>query len=200
VPHDAQGNPKPKAQRNFTDPESRIQKSGDGFVQGYNAQAAVDEEHQIIVAQLVTNQPPDAEHLGPMLEQVEANCGQAPKVLTADAGYFSEDNVAKSEAMGVDPYIATGRKKHDERPAPPRGRMPRELTPKQRMARKLLTKPGAAIYARRKATVEPVFGQVKHARGIRQFLLRGVFKVRGEWALICATHNLLKLHRALRPT
>ena len=186
-----------KAQRNFTDGDSRIMKAGDGFIQGYNCQAAVDAEHQIIVAEAVTNQPPDVEHLAPMLEQVVENCGAAPESITADTGYFSEKNVAKAEAMGIDPYIATERWKRGEpRPVAPRGRSPADLTPKQKMKRKLLTQAGLAIYARRKTTVEPVFGQIKQARGLRQFLLRGIEKARAEWSLMCLTHNLLKLHRA----
>lgn len=196
VPHEDDGTPGPKAQRNFTDPDSRIQKTGDGYVQGYNCQAAVDDAHQIIVAEAVTNQPPDVEHLAPMLEQVVENCG-APEKVTADTGYFSQTNVAAAEALGIDPYIATERWKRGEpRPTAPRGRLPAGLTPKQRMKRKLLTKAGLATYSRRKTTVEPVFGQVKEARGLRQFLLRGIDKVRAEWSLICLTHNLLKLHRA----
>src|SRR5512133_3329271 len=197
VPHEKDGTSTPKAQRNFTDPQSRIQKTGDGFVQGYNCQAAVDDAHQIIVAEAVPNQPPDVEHLAPMLEQVVENCGAAPKTLTADTGYFSVKNVATAEAMGTEPYIATERWKRGEpRPVAPRGRPPANLTPKQQMKRKLLTKAGLAIYARRKTTVEPVFGQIKQARGLRQFLLRGIEKVRAEWSLTCLTHNLLKLHRA----
>lgn len=194
VPRDAEGAPKPKAQRNFTDPESRIQKTGDGFLQGYNCQAAVDEGHQIIVAQAVTNQPPDVEHFAPVLEQVVANCGAAPAKSTADAGYFSGDNVARAKVLGVDPFIAPGRLKRGEAPPKVRGRPPANLTPKQAMARKLATRAGAAAYARRKAVVEPVFGQIKQARGLRQFLLRGVAKVRAEWSLITLTHNLMKLH------
>lgn len=197
IPREDDGTPKLKAQRNFTDPESRIQKTGDGFIQGYNCQAAVDAEHQIIVAEAVTNQPPDVEHLAPMLEQVVENCRAAPESITADTGYFSEKNVAKAEAMGIDPYIATERWKRGEpRPVTPRGRPPADLTPKQKMKRKLLTQAGLAIYARRKTTVEPVFGQIKQARGLRQFLLRGIEKARAEWSLMCLTHNLLKLHRA----
>jgi len=197
VPHEPDGTPKPKAQRNFTDPDSRIQKTGDGFVQGYNCQAAVDDAHQVIVAEAVTNQPPDVEHLPPMLEQVLANCGAAPTNLTADTGYFSEQNVAKAEALGIDPFIATERWKRGEpRPVAPRGRPPVNLTPKQKMKRKLLTRAGLAIYSRRKTTVEPVFGQIKQARGLRQFLLRGIEKARAEWSLICLTHNLLKPYRA----
>lgn len=199
VPTDKDGTPTPKAQRNFTDAESRIMKTGDGFVQGYNCQAVVDDAHQIIVAQAVTNQPPDVEHLVPMLEQTVANCGQAPDKMSADSGYFSAQNVEGARALGVDPHLATGRKKHDE-PAPTvHGPAPAGLTPKQLMARKLATKKGAAIYARRKVIVEPVFGQTKAARGLRGFLLRGLAKVRGEWSLISLTHNLLKLHIAIQP-
>jgi transposase len=196
VPTTKDGTPTDKAQRNFTDGDSRIMKSADGFVQGYNAQAVVDEDHQIIVAQAVTNQPPDVQHLPPMLEQTIANCEQTPDKISSDAGYFSEDNVAYSLNQDVDPYIATGRRKHHEPPPVVRGRPPKEQTLKQEMARKLATKKGAAIYARRKAIVEPVFGQIKEARGFRRFLLRGLEKVRGEWSLIALTHNLLKLHVA----
>ncbi len=196
VPVTKEGKPTPKAQRNFTDAESRIQKSGDGFVQGYNAQIAVDEHAQIIVAQALTNQPPDVEHLVPMLERVRENCGAMPLNTTADAGYFSEANVLAAQAMGTDPHIATGRRKHDE-PAPKvRGRMSLSLTIKDRMARKLRTLKGRAIYAKRKWVAEPVFGQIKAARGLRQLLLRGLHKARGEWAMVSLTHNLLKLHAA----
>jgi transposase/IS5 family transposase len=196
VPATKEGKPEPKAQRNFTDPDSRIQKSGDGFVQGYNAQIAVDEKAQIIVAQAVTNQPPDVQHLVPVLERVRENCGAMPLSTSADAGYFSATNVKQAQEMGTDPHIATGRRKHDE-PAPKvRGRTPANLTPKERMARKLRTRKGRETYAKRKWVVEPVFGQIKGVRGFRQFLLRGLEKVRGEWALISLTHNLLKLHLA----
>jgi transposase len=200
IPTTTAGTPTAKAQRNFTDGDSRIMKSGDGFIQGYNCQAAVDEAHQIIVAEAVTNQPPDVEHFVPMLEAVVANCGRPPEEMSADAGYFSEANVVQSFERGVDPHIATGRRKHDE-PAPTvRGRTPAGLTLKELMARKLATKAGAKIYSRRKVIVEPAFGQIKN-RGFRQFLLRGLAKVRGEWSLIALTHNLLKLYRAgWRPT
>ena len=195
IPADAKGTPAPKAQRNFTDAESRIMKTGDGFVQGFNAQAVVDAEAQVIVAAAVTNQSPDAEHFEPMIDRVEANCGALPAKMSADAGYFSEANVAAAAARGIDAHIATGRRRRSE-PAPVvRGRTPAGLTVKQRMARKLLTRRGAAVYARRKVIVEPAFGQIKN-RGFRQFLLRGIAKVRGEWALMTMTHNLLKLHAA----
>jgi transposase len=198
IPTTADGTPTPKAQRNFTDGDSRIMKTGDGFIQGYNAQAAVDDAHQIIVGQALTNQSPDAEHLLPMIEEVVVNCGRAPDEATADAGYFSERNVLGAIERGVDPHIATGRRKHGE-PAPTvRGRAPKDMTLKELMARKLATRRGAKIYSRRKAIVEPVFGQIKN-RGFRQFLLRGLAKVRGEWSLITLTHNLLKLHGVLQP-
>lgn len=194
IPADSDGTPKPKAQRNFTDADSRIMKTGDGFIQGYNCQAAVDEAHQIIVAQAVTNQPPDVEHFIPMMEQVAANCGKLSHVSSADAGYFSEANVEWALNQGADAHIATGRRKHDEQPPTVRGRSPKNLTLKEAMARKLATKTGAKIYSRRKVIAEPPFGQIKQARGFRQFLLRGLAKVRGEWSLITLTHNLLKLH------
>ncbi|RKG84403.1 IS1182 family transposase [Corallococcus sp. CA049B] len=196
VQSEADGPPKPKAQRNFTDPESRIQKTQQGFIQGFNAQAAVDAAHQIIVAQALTNQPPDVEHFLPLLEQVVENCGEVPQVTTADAGYFSEENLTRAASMGINAYVAVGRQKHGVQPPAVRGRMPRELSVKDWMARRLRTKAGRQVYARRKAVAEPPFGQIKQARGFRQLLLRGLKKARGEWALICLTHNLLKLHRA----
>lgn len=196
VQSEADGTPKPKAQRNFTDPESRIQKTNDGFIQGFNGQAAVDEEHQVIVAAALTNQPPDVGHFIPMLEQVVENCGDVPKVTTADAGYFSEENILRASAMGIDAYVATGRTKHGQDPPPARGRMPADLSVKEWMARRLRTEGGRKVYARRKAVAEPPFGQIKQARGFRQLLMRGLEKARGEWLLICLTHNLLKLHRA----
>jgi transposase len=196
IPTTDEGKPTPKAQRNFTDPESRIMKTGDGYVQGYNCQAMVDAEHQVIVAQAVTNQPPDAEHLVPMLVQTVANCGAKPEKLLADAGYYSEANACEAEKWNVDPYIATGRQRRSEPPPQVLGRPPADMTNKQQMARKLATKDGAAVYARRKVIVEPVFGQTKEARGFRRFLLRGLVKVRHEWSLISLTHNILKLYAA----
>jgi transposase len=195
---DKEGAPASEAQRNFTDGDSRIMKTGDGYVQGYNCQAVVDAEHQIIVAQAVTNQPPDVEHFVPMIVQAMENCdGKRPHTTSADAGYFSEANVEWALNQGIDPHIATGRRKHNE-PAPMvRGRAPKDMTLKQIMARKLATKAGAEVYARRKVIAEPPFGQIKQARGFRQFLLRGLAKVRGEWSLITLAHNLLKLYRAV---
>ncbi len=193
VPAEIDGTPKPTAQRNFTDPDSRIMVKGGEFLQGYNAQAAVDAESQIIVAAAVTNQPPDQEHLAPMLAQVVANCGEAPAVASADSGYFSRENIEACAAHGVDAHIAVGR---DPAQTVPAGQSP---TPAQQaraaMAAKLKTAEGKAIYARRKCIVEPAFGQIKQARGFRRFSFRGLEKVRGEWSFVCATHNLLKLFR-----
>ena len=197
VPADAKGKPTPKAQRNFTDPESCIMKQGTDYVQAYNCQAGVDASSQVIVAQAVTNQPPDVEHLAPIVEQVEHLCGAVPVKLSADSGYFSQENAAYCHDKGLDAYIATGRAKHGEQVSSPCGRPAKNLDAKGRMRRKLLTKQGRTIYARRKAVVEPVFGQIKQARGFRRFLLRGIEKVRAEWSLICTTHNLLKLFRHL---
>jgi len=197
LPSTPEGKPKPKAQRNFTDPDSRIMKKGkDGYMQGYNAQAVVDDACQIIIAADVTNQAPDAEHFVPMLKLAISNCGAAPQIGTFDAGYWSEANEKAAIKMGIDPYIATGRLRRGEVAPAPAGRIPGDLDAKGRMRRKLNTKKGKAIYARRKAIVEPVFGQVKEPRGLRQFLLRGLKKVRGEFSLIAMTHNILKLWRS----
>jgi len=190
--------PPDKAQRNFTDPEAKIQKTSDGFVQGYNAQIAVDASPaQIIVAQLVTAASPDVQQLVPVVTAVTQGLRRRPEQVLADAGYWSESNVVALEAKGIEPFIATGRQKHaTPRPVAPRGRVPQGLSVKERMTRKLATLRGQQIYARRKAIVEPVFGQIKHARGFRQFLRRGLARVQQEWALICLSHNLLKLHAA----
>jgi transposase len=196
VPHTKDGRPTPKAQRNFTDPDSQIMKTGTGFMQAFNAQAAVDAEHQIIIAQALTNQAPDSEHLLPLVDRIAEHLEALPKKLSADAGYFSEKNVDWTRSVDVDPFIAAGRKKHGEDPPIVRGRPPSGMTPKERMARKLATKKGKEVYRMRKAIVEPVFGQIKEARGIRSLLRRGLVAAQEEWAFICATHNLLKLFRA----
>jgi transposase len=196
--HRADGSPTAAAQRNFTDPDSHIMKSDGNLLQGYNCQAAVDGDHQIIVAMGVSNQPPDVEHLEPMLERVIANTAQAPKTFLADAGYWSEDNAKACEKHGVDPHIATGRQPHGKPPPPINGPIPKELDAKGRMARKLRKKAGREIYAKRKTTVEPVFGQTKEARGLRRLLLRGLEKVNSEWTIWGMTHNLNKLWRYLK--
>ncbi|QPN58442.1 IS1182 family transposase [Synechococcus sp. CBW1002] len=193
--HKACGTPTKGSQRNFTDPASHIMKSDGNWIQGYNCQAAVDGDYQVIVAIGVSNQPPDVEHLEPMLERTIANTAQLPKTLIADAGYWSEANAEACTARGVDPHIATGREKHGQPPAPTRGPIPKNLDAKGRMNRKLRCKKGREIYARRKTIVEPVFGQTKECRGLRRFLLRGLDNVNGEWALWCLTHNINKLFR-----
>jgi transposase len=181
IPDPAQARPEPKAQRNFTDPESRIMPDGarkGSFVQAYNAQIAVDGAAQIIVAAELTQESNDKRQLAPMLERVEQNLGAKPEAATADAGYFSEEQ--------PDPAQAT-------EPCEPAAEPDSAV---EKMKRRLKTESGQALYKMRKAIVEPVFGQIKAARGIRAFLLRGMTKVQAEWKLICATHNLLKLFRA----
>jgi transposase len=196
LPTNATGNPKLTAQRNFTDPDSHILKGADGWIQGYNAQAAVDGDHQVIVAIGVSNQPSDAVHLLPMLERIEANTGQLPDALIADAGYCSTANLEACEDRGLQAYISTSRQQHGQRPRPSRGRPPRDLSARGRMDRKLRSKAGQTIYALRKTIVEPVFGQIKGVRGLDRFRLRGLEQVNGEWALMATTHNILKLFRA----
>jgi transposase len=204
--------PKPKAQRNFTDPDSRIMKTSDGaFHQCYNGQAIVDSVSQVIVAADAFDQAPDARLLEPSLQQLDDNLqaidARLPEdaVLLGDAGYFSEDNTLITSDHGLDPHLATGRFKHSEPPAPAsRGPIPKHATPKQRMARKLHKKAGAAAYAQRKTIVEPVFGQMQTVQDARQLRLRGKPAARAQWRFHCAIHNLLKLHRngglALIPT
>ena len=196
--HRADGSPKASTQRNFTDPDSHIMKSDGNMLQGYNCQAAVDGDHQVIVAMGVSNQPPDVEHLEPMLERTIANTGACPETFIADAGYWSEDNVSACEKRGADPHISTGREKHGQPPPPICGPIPKGLDAKGKMARKLRKKEGREIYAKRKTIVEPVFGQTKEARGLRRFLLRGLEKVNSEWTIWGMTHNLNKLWRYLK--
>jgi transposase len=199
-PKEPTGEPDSKAQRNFTDPESRIMKDGasKSFEQAYNCQAAVDEQSQIIVATHVTQQTNDKQQVEPMVETIKENTGGGkPKKLSADTGYFSESNIEYLEGEEIDGYVATGRSKHGDPPEPsPRGRIPTDLTKKERMARKLRTKKGRETYSKRKEIVEPVFGQIKEVRGFRRFSLRGLGNVMSEWDLICLTHNLLKLFRS----
>ncbi len=242
VPHTADGQPKEKAQRNFTDPDSRIMEKGGEFLQGYNCQAGVDEAHQVIVAEAVTNQAPDNGNLVPMVKKVKQNCGAQAEKVTADAGYWSPEVPTPCEELGTDPYISTRRREAEanaktddpdppphlgpDDPAPDRdtispcrdraiGSPPPDATgsspdpdqtdtmspaddepaPLAKMRTKLGTSDGAAIYRRRKATVEPVFGQIKEAMGFRRFSLRGMPKVQAEWSLVCLAHNLLKLFR-----
>ena len=169
LPTDAAGHPKASAQRNFTDPDSHILKGGDGWIQGYNAQAAVDGDHQVIVAIGVSNQPSDAVHLLPMLERIHANTGQRPEALIADAGYCSTANLEACEQKGLEAYISTSRQQHGQRTRPSRGPVPRDLDARGRMDRKLRSRAGQAIYGLRKTIVEPVFGQIKGSRRLDRF-------------------------------
>jgi len=188
------GTPHPKAQRNFVDPDSRIQETGGSFLQGYNCQLAVDEEHQIIVAQAVTNQPPDNGNLLPLLDQVRDHCDASPETVTADAGYWFAEVDAQGQRRGIAVYVAPDRRRHGA--DPDLQESDHEPTAKDLMRAKLSTPEGRAIYARRKAVVEPVNGQIKEARGFRRFLLRGLHAVSGQWSLVCTGHNVLKLYRA----
>jgi len=197
--------PEDKDQYNFTDPESRIMKGADGMVQGYNAQAAVEPTLLLIVGQAVTEAANDKQQLKPMVELIEQQSGQRPEAILADNGYCSEENLehlesAEEPERKIEGFIATGKQKHGEHRLPAkRGPLPKGATSVDRMKRKLQTKIGKAVYAARKCVVEPVFGQIKQARGFRQFLLRGKDKVKGEWALVCLTHNILRLHAAMQP-
>jgi transposase len=184
--------PEPKAQRNFTDPQSRIMKTKDGFIQGYNAQAAVDAASQVIVAHDLVTSGSDAGQLLPMVDAVEAMAGARAKEVSADAGYCSEANLAGLEERDIRGYIATGRQKHGTASATG-NRAKRHGSRVAAMATRLKRGARRSRYRLRKQVVEPVFGQIKQARGFRQFLLRGRAKVQAEWALLCAVHNLLKL-------
>ena len=199
VPDPEQARPAPTAQRNFTDPDSRIMKDGatKSFEQAYNAQAAVDRQAQIIVAAAVTQEAADVQQFVPMLEQVQANLGQGPLTVTADAGYFSEANLTAPQVAAIDLYVPPDRQTHGL-PPPEEGSAvgPPGARVIEQMRHKTKTPAGHAVYARRKAIVEPVFGQIKEARGFRRFSFRGLHKVAAEWLLICLTHNLLKLFRA----
>ena len=196
VPRPPSKEPDPKAQRNFTDPQSRIMKTRDGFIQGFNAQAAVDATAQVIVAATVSNQASDGPHLEALVEQITTNLAAAPEQVSADAGYCSEDNLAALETRKIDAHIATGRQKHgtpapQARPAQPQSRV-------AAMAAKLHAAGREGPYRLRKQVVEPVFGQIEQARGFRQFLRRGLAAVQSEWSLLCTVHNLLKLAAARR--
>ena len=211
--------PDPKAQKNFTDPESRIMKSKDGFVQAYNAQAAVDAEAQIIVAQYVTQSAVDCGQLVPLADAIETNIGARPKQLSADAGYCSDANLRALAARGIDAYIATGRardavagtgkgkgktaqltangERSDATPAPERIGPPTRV---EAMREKIKAGGHDSPYRLRKQLPEPVFGQIKQARGFRQFLLRGIANVAGEWSIVCSAHNLTKLFQGRIPS
>ena len=189
------GVPEDKAQSNFTDPESRIMKTKNGYEQAYTAHAAVDAEHQVIVSQDVMATQNDGGELESMVDQIEANVGERPEQLSADAGYCSEENLAALDERKIDAYVATGRQKHGTASATDHEEK-RQGPLACAMREKLRAGGWDSPYRLRKHTVEPVFGQIKEARGFRRFLQRGLENVRAEWALLCTAHNLLKLAHA----
>jgi hypothetical protein len=222
VPDPEQAQPEPTAQRNFTDPDSRIMKDGatKSFMQAYNAQAVVDSHAQIIVAAALTQEANDKKQLAPMLQQVEQNLGRKPEQASADTGYFSEAAVTDEKVEGIELLVPPERRKHSagseteqiaaeietqtatqpQRESVGAGMPPAAKSAAETMRDKLRTTAGRAVYKMRKAVVEPVFGQIKEVRGLRSFSMRGLEKVSAEWQIMCLTHNLLKLFRAeLRP-
>lgn len=188
--------PKDKDQYNFTDPESRIMVNGDkAFIQGYNCQAAVDDTpHHIVLAAEVSNQAADNPHLVPMVRAVMRNTGGKPCRFSADAGYGAAANLEALVVLGIDAYIAQRRERDTLAASTPRGRIPQAMAIGPRMARKLRTQAGRAVYKRRKHVAEPPFGVIKQAMGFRQFHLRGLTKVQGEWQLVTTAYNLRRLH------
>jgi transposase len=186
--------PDGKTQRNFTDPESRILKTKDGYIQGYNAQAAVDAAAQVIVAHALTQSTSDQDQLVPLIDGIKANLGTNPKEASADAGYCSRANIHSLIRRRIKGYIATGRQKHGTNAAVAKRTSSSTLI--ERMSAKLKRGGFRSRYRFRKQIVEPVFGQIKQARGFTRFLLRGIEKVNAEWAIICTAHNLTKLARA----
>jgi transposase len=200
VPDPAQAQPEAKAQRNFTDPDSRIMKDGatKAFEQAYNAQVVVDSQAQVIVAAAVTQEANDKQQLVPMLMAVQDHRGQLPEKASADTGFFSEANVTDKKLEGVDLYVPSERlPRTAPSPAAPAA-APTEGSVREQMRHRLTTPEGQAVYKMRKAIVEPVFGQIKEGRGFRRFSFRGLAQVAAEWAIICLTHNLLKLFRRRR--
>ena len=195
TPAPPKAEPEGKAQRNFTDPESRILKTKDGYIQGYNAQAAVDGTAQIIVAHGLTNAGNDQAQLAPLLDGIRANLGANPDEVSADAGYCSDANLRTIKRRRIAGYIATGRQKHGAKSATSK-KTAKPGSPIAKMSSRLKRAGYRSRYRLRKQIVEPVFGQIKQARGFRQFLLRSIEKVKAEWALICTAHNLVKLATA----
>jgi transposase len=189
------GTPPDKAQRNFTDGDSRIMPSGGGFVAGYNGQIAVDAAHQIIVAQRLSTNPADYAALIPLIDQARTTLGRKPREVSGDTGFATEANLAAMAERRVTAYLSPRRLRHGETD-PAAGRVLKRKPLMQAMADTIRRAGRRSRYRLRKQVVEPVFGQIKQARGFRQFLLRGLTKVRGEWAMICTAHNLLKLHGA----
>jgi transposase len=191
--------PRAKDQYNFTDPDSRIMKNSnnDGFDQHYNVQAAVDQDSRLIVGNTVSNHPNDKGEAIPTVDAIPAEVGK-PEAAALDNGYFSPTNIEELETRGIDPYIATGQDRHHQswqerfaqQPEPPA----EDTSPIVKMAYKLKTDIGKIIYGLRKSTVEPVIGIIKETLGFRQFSLRGLVGVAGEWCLVCLAYNLKRMH------
>jgi len=199
IPNPQEATPEPNQQKNFTDPDSRIMVNGatKSFEQCYNAQIVVDEHAQIIVASAVSQDVNDFGQLVPMLDAVQTNTGRKPDVASADSGYFSGENVTHQALSDINLLVAVGReRKQADKEIPVQDQEPEELTERQKMERKLATVEGKALYKRRKAIVEPVFGQIKQARNFRGFSFRGLKNVQQEWDFVCLTHNLLKIFRS----
>jgi transposase len=199
IPNPQEATPEPSKQKNFTDPDSRIMVNGatKSFEQSYNAQIVVDERAQIIVASAVSQDVNDYGQLVPMLEAVQTNMGRKPDVVSADSGYFSAENVTHPGLSEIDLLVAVGReRKQADKDTSSEEQVIQGLTERQKMERKLATEEGKALYKRRKAIVEPVFGQIKEARKFRRFSFRGLEKVQAEWDFVCLTHNLLKIFRS----
>jgi hypothetical protein len=200
----ASATPTGKTQRSFTDPEARMMKTTDGFHYAYNAQAVVDEYSQVVVAADVTQQAGDVGQLIPMIDTAKSSLTDAgiaddPNIVLADAGYCSEDNLQQLTDREIDAVVATGKIRHNERvPNAPRGPIPKDATQRERMARRMRTKPGRRDYARRKAIVEPVFGQMKTRQNAKHLRLRGLTGAKGEWTLHAICHNLRKLANAAK--
>ncbi len=188
------GTPKPSSQRNFTDPESSIMVGRHGFIQGYNCQAAVDGHRQVIVGADVTNASVDNALLMPMLREVEQACGRLPEATTADTGYWNPEQVGQAEEAGVETYVSVKRVRRSESSPPMRtGEPPDDLSPGDRMRWRLDTKRGREVYARRKAVVEPVFGQIRVRQTFNRPSFRTLQAAHSEWKLVAACHNLWKL-------
>ncbi|PYR65461.1 MAG: hypothetical protein DMG20_14655 [Acidobacteria bacterium] len=203
VPDPEQAKPEDKAQRNFTDPDSRIMPDGahkGNFVQAYNAQIAVDAEAQVIVAADITQEVNDKQQLAPMLEQVQQNTGAKPVAASADTGYCSTGQITDKRVEGIDLHVATERNKHgaSSESVDAKTEPAEDASALEQMKQKLQSEAGRALYKMRKAIVEPVFGQIKECRGFRRFSFRSLENVRSEWQLVCLTHNLLKLFRSRR--
>jgi transposase len=199
VPQPPTPGPRAKDQYNFTDPDSRIMKNSnnDGFDQHYNVQAAVDQDSRLIVGNTVSNHPNDQAEAIPTVDAIPTEVGK-PKAAALDNGYFSSTNIEELEGRGIEPYIATGGDRHHQswqqrfaqQPEPP----PEDASPIVKMAYKLKTDIGKLIYGLRKSTVEPIIGIIKETLGFRQFSLRGLVAVAGEWCLVCLAYNLKRLH------